>query len=223
MTYAGNKYKFMNITEQIKADAEHFFKEAKTSHNWRHTLRVVAMCKKIAKTEPDADIEILICAAYLHDIGRKYQDETKGAICHAAKSATLAEPFINKLSIDENRKNNIIRCIKSHRFRGKNIPNTLEAKILFDADKLDSIGAIGVARAFLFAGEIGASLHNDVTDIDKTVSYSKEDTGYREFNIKLSKIKDKMFTKEGRRIAEERDSFMRLFFERFLLEHEGKK
>ncbi len=213
----------MNITQQIRAEAEHFFKEAKTSHDWRHTLRVVAMCKKIAKTEPDADIEILICAAYLHDIGRKYQDESKGAVCHAVKSVLLAEPFINKLSIDDNRKKNMIHCIKSHRFRGENIPNTLEAKILFDADKLDSIGAVGVARAFLFAGEIGASLHNGVTDIDKTVSYSQEDTGYREFKIKLSKIKDKIFTKEGRRIAEERDAFMHLFFERFLLEYEGKK
>ena len=212
----------MNITQQIKAEAENFFKEVKTSHNWRHTLRVAAMCKKIAKTEQNADVAIVLCAAYLHDIGRRYQDESKGAVCHAIKSALLAEPLITKLNIDESRKNDIIHCIKSHRFRGDNIPQTLEAKILFDADKLDSIGAIGVARAFLFAGEIGAFLHNGI-DIDKTVSYSKEDTGYREFKIKLSKIKDKMFTKEGKRIAEERDAFMRLFFERFLLEHEGKK
>jgi len=212
----------MNITQHIKASAENFFKEAKKSHDWQHTLRVTAMCKKIAQTEPNADIEILICAAYLHDIGRKYQDESKGAVCHAEKSAILAEPFIKALNIKENRKKNIIHCIKSHRFRGDNIPNTLEAKILFDADKLDSIGAIGVARAFLFAGEIGASLHTGI-DIDKTVSYSNEDTGYREFKMKLSKIKDKMFTKEGRRIAEERDVFMRLFFKRFLLEQEGRK
>ena len=212
----------MDITRQIKEDAETFFKKVRKSHDWQHTLRVVKTCKKIAETEPKADVKILICAAYLHDIGRKYQDESKGATCHALKSAMLAQPIVQKLNIDENGKKNIIHCIKSHRFRGDNIPQTLEAKILFDADKLDSIGAIGVARAFLFAGEIGAALHNG-TNIDKTVSYSEEDTGYREYKIKLCKIKDRMFTKEGLRIAEERDLFMRLFFERFLLEYKGKR
>ncbi len=92
----------MNITQQIKAEAEYFFKEAKKSHDWQHTLRVVAMCKKIAKTEPNADAEILICAAYLHDIGRKYQDESKGAVCHAVKSVQLSEPFIKQLPVDGN-------------------------------------------------------------------------------------------------------------------------
>ena len=100
---------------------------------------------------------------------------------------------------------------------------TPEARVLFDADKLDAIGAVGVARAFLFAGEVGARLHNAEETIEETESYSVEDTGYREFKVKLSKIRDRMLTAEGRRLAEERHVTMVEFFKRFLEEYEGKR
>jgi uncharacterized protein len=99
---------------------------------------------------------------------------------------------------------------------------TLEAKILYDADKLDSIGAVGIGRAFLFAGQMGAKLHNDRdVDILDCKPYSKEDTAYREFKFKMSKIKDRMLTLEGRRLAEERHVFMEVFFERLEKETKG--
>ena len=109
-----------------------------------------------------------------------------------------------------------------HRFRGNNPPETLEAKILFDADKLDAIGAIGIGRAFQFAGEVGARLHNPDIDPENTEPYTEDDTGYREFRLKLSKIKDRMLTSEGRRIAKGRHEFMEAFFDKFLLEYEGR-
>ncbi len=93
---------------------------------------------------------------------------------------------------------------------------------MFDADKLDSIGAVGVARAFLFAGEVGARLHSPDVNIDDTVSYSVDDTGYREFRVKLSKIKDRIITGEGKRLAAERHAYMVEFFRRFLTEYEGE-
>ena len=102
------------------------------------------------------------------------------------------------------------------------MPKSVEAKILFDADKLDAIGAIGIARAYLFAGEIGARLHDSDIDIEKTKPYSKNDTGFREFKVKLCKIRDRILTKEGRKLADERHEFMTQFFERFIKEHEGK-
>jgi uncharacterized protein len=135
----------------------------------------------------------------------------------------MAEKLLADYPISAKRKENIIHSIWSHRFRGAFEPRTLEAKILFDADKLDSIGAIGIARAFLFAGGVGAKLHNADVDIGKTRPYTEEDTGYREFKLKLSKIKGRMLTAEGRRLAMERHAFMEEFFQRFLEEHEGLK
>jgi uncharacterized protein len=99
----------------------------------------------------------------------------------------------------------------------------VEAKILFDADKLDSIGAVGVARAFLFAGEVGARLHNPDIDVEDARPYSKDDTGFREFKVKLTKIKDRILTKEGQEMAKERHDFMEEFFKRFLEEYDGKR
>jgi len=117
---------------------------------------------------------------------------------------------------------NIVHCIKTHRFRNAHEPETIEAKVLYDADKLDSIGAVGIGRAFLFAGEIGAKLHNLNADIANTKAYTKEDTAYREFVVKLSKVKNRMLTPAGRKIALERHDFMVRYFDRLNLETEGK-
>ena len=70
--------------------------------------------------------------------------------------------------------------------------------MLFDADKLDAIGAVGVARAFLFAGEVGARLHNPEVRIEETQPYTADDTGYREYRVKLCRIRDRMLTATGR-------------------------
>lgn len=160
-------------------------------------------------------------AAYLHDVGRPWQDQSKGAVCHAEKGAEIARALLDKYSISSERKDNIIHCIRTHRFRGNCQPATLEAKTLFDADKLDSIGAIGIGRAFQFAGEVGAKFHNPSVNLEETAPYTKEDTAYREFKLKLSRIKDRMLTAEGRRLANGRHAFMEMFFERFLQEHKG--
>ena len=198
------------------------FENAKGSHAWDHTLRVVSLCRKIGMAE-NADMEILIIAAYLHDIGRKAEDDSKGAVCHAVHGSLLARPIVASLPISIGRKENILHAIRTHRYRGNDIPETREARILFDSDKIDAIGAIGVARAYLFAGEVGARLHNSIADVENTKAYSEEDTGYREYMVKLRNIKDRILTGEGRKIAEERHRFMEAFFNRFLEEYEGKR
>jgi uncharacterized protein len=116
----------------------------------------------------------------------------------------------------------VVHCIRTHRFRKRAVPISKEAKILFDADKLDSIGAVGIGRAFLFAGEVGARLHNKDIDIRRTKPYTKEDTAYREYLVKLGKIKDRIFTNEGKRIARERHRFMVIFFGRLNKEIDGR-
>ena len=198
------------------------FAAARGSHDWDHTERVYRLCMHIGRAE-GADSEVLAVAAFLHDVGRSYEDESKGTICHAEKGAEIAKTLLVNYPLSDEKKQNIVHCIGSHRFRGNNAPETLEAKTLFDADKLDSIGAIGIGRAFLFAGEVGAKLHNPQADLRSTRPYTEEDTGYREFKLKLSKIKDRMLTAEGKRLAEERHAFMEGFFERLQQEYEGKK
>jgi uncharacterized protein len=96
-------------------------------------------------------------------------------------------------------------------------------RIVFgDADKLDSIGAVGIGRAFLFAGEVGARLHDPNIVVEKTRPYTREDTAYREFLVKLSKIKHRIFTQEGRRIARDRHRFMTEYFDRLNAETMGR-
>ena len=207
--------------DDIKDFAKRHLTNSRGSHAWDHTLRVYNLCMHIGRVE-GADLEVLKIAAYLHDVARPLQDQSRGILCHAEKGAEMARALLKDYPISEDRKANVIHCILSHRFRGNRPPKTLDARVLFDADKLDSIGAIGVARAFQFAGEVGAKLHNPFIDPEETLEYTEEDTGYREFKLKLSKIKEHMLTAEGHRIAGDRHSFMEGFFKRFLQEHEGR-
>lgn len=210
-----------NLFAKIKKEAQRYFKNARGSHDWSHIERVYNLAIKIGKKEK-ADLEILKLAAILHDIGRKHQDEVNGKIDHAEIGAELARKILEKFNFKKEKIEKIIHCIETNRFRGNKKPESKEAKILFDADKLDAIGATGIGRAFLFAGEVGAKLHNKDVDIEKTKAYSKEDTAYREFMVKLRKIKERMFTKEGKRIARERHKFMVNFFNRLNKEVDGK-
>jgi uncharacterized protein len=204
----------------VRQRAEKMFVQASGSHDWEHTLRVYHLCDRIGSVE-GADMSVVKIAAYLHDIGRCYQDRVKGRVCHAEKGAAQAVEVIGDIDLSEEQKKNICHSILCHRFRNGHVPGTIEAKVLFDADKLDAIGAVGVARAYQFAGEVGARLHNPNNNIANTRSYSEDDTGYREYMIKLRKIKDRIMTAEGRRMAAARHEFMTHFFRRFIEEVAG--
>ncbi len=168
-----------------------------------------------------ARLDILSAAALLHDIGRREESHSRGKICHAAHGAKIAEQILLDLDFPAADIGAICSCIATHRYRDGNKPASLEARILFDADKLDSIGAIGIGRAFLFAGQFGARLHNRNNNIDNTKPYSLEDTAYREFKVKMSKIKDRMLTPTGTDLARERHAFMEIFFTRLEREITG--
>ncbi len=210
------------MLDTVERMASTYFKGARGSHHWDHTLRVHRLCERIGSAE-GVDMNVLLASAYLHDIARIHQDDSNGAVCHAEKGAQLAVSIVKKLSLTAYQKDNILHCIRSHRFRGSCKPQTPEARVLFDADKLDAIGAVGVARAFLFAGEVGARLHSEDANIEATKPYTVDDTGYREFIIKLRKIKDRILTIEGRKLAVDRHTVMEDFFNRFIEEIEGKR
>ncbi|WP_028325568.1 HD domain-containing protein [Desulfatirhabdium butyrativorans] len=208
----------------VEAAARSFFGEGRGSHGWDHTLRVLRLAQRIGGVE-GADPDVLLVASLLHDIGRRAEDECRGSLCHAMHGARLAEPVLQEtcMGLSGDQRENVLHCIRSHRFRGREAPESLEARVIFDADKLDAIGAIGVARAYLFAGEIGARLHCPEIPVSQSLAYSMQDTGYREYVVKLSRIRECILTGEGRRIAEERHRFMAEFFERFLQEIEGER
>ncbi len=209
-----------NIIKKIENKVRKQLLIRKNSHNWDHTQRVMRLALHIAKKEK-ADFFIVKIAALLHDIGRMKEDNTNGKIDHAKYGAKLAKKFLTGYKLKNYVINKIIHCIESHRFRGRIKPETKEAKCLFDADKLDSIGAVGIGRAFLFAGEVGAKLHNKNVNIKKTKPYTREDTAYREYMVKLKHIKTRMLTNEGKRLAKSRDDFMKKFFIRFDKEIKG--
>jgi uncharacterized protein len=209
-----------DFVNHIKDIAQAHFSDAKFSHDWEHSERVYRLCMHIGVSE-GADLDVLAAAAFLHDIGRTHQDKAKGSICHAEKGADMAREILEKYPIPGDKRDNIIHCILTHRYRNSHVPETKEARVLFDADKLDAIGAVGIARAYLFAGEVGAVLHNRDADPTETKPYSRDDTGYREYMVKLSRIKEKMLTPEGKHMALERHAFMEEFFNRFLKENEG--
>lgn len=210
------------LVEVLQKSVEPFFENARGSHDWEHTLRVLRLCEHIGARE-GGDMTVLRIAALLHDIGRAAQDDASGAICHAQKGARMAQSRLSEIPLSKQRKENILHCIRSHRFRGNQCPQTLEAKILFDADKLDSIGAVGVARAYLFAGELGACLHCPEVAEDGSQDYSRQDTGYREYRVKLCRVRDRMLTDTGRRLAAGRHEFMDFFFRQFLEEYQGER
>ena len=201
--------------------AEQLFDGGPGSHDWEHTQRVYRLCRDLGPRE-GADMVVLSVAALLHDIGRCHQDASRGAVCHAEQGARMAAGLAADLPLTEGQKANVVHCVRAHRFRKEPHPDTIEARVLFDADKLDAIGAVGIARAYQFAGEVGARLHNPNHDVSNTRAYTREDTGYREYQVKLRHIQGRMLTDAGRRVAEGRHHFMTRFFERFLKEIEGQ-
>ena len=208
---------------EIRAIARRLLETDTGSHGWDHVERVLRLSRHIG-TREGADLGVLELAACLHDIGRSAEKASGGRICHARVGAEKAAGILRDHGYDSKTIERVVHCIASHRFRGNGErPGTLEARVLFDADKLDAIGAVGIGRAFLFAGEVGARLHNPEVDLRRTRSYSSEDTAFREFMVKLRRVKDRMLTSTGQRIAGERHGFMETFFDRLTAEVMGER
>ncbi len=199
------------LTDLHRISAKYCLQEG-GSHGPDHSERVFQSAMAMGR-KMDASLAVLAPASLLHDIGRSQESRSRGRVCHAELGAEMAAPILLKLGYSEGEIVPICHCIRAHRFRGATKPESLEARILFDADKLDSIGAIGIGRAFLFAGQIGARLHNAEIDPASTESYSREDTAYREFQVKMSRVRDQMLTPLGQQMARRRHVFMEQFFD----------
>lgn len=134
-------------------------KLACSAHDIEHVMRVFWTSLKIAQKEKSVNEDILKAAALLHDIARADEDNDKtGKICHAKESAKMSKGILEKVGFLPQEIKNIQHCILTHRFKTNNRPQTIEAKILFDADKLDSLGAIMLMRAGMWLGRNKASI-----------------------------------------------------------------
>jgi len=208
------------FTDDLTDISRRFFEGVGGAHGWDHVERVLALCMTLGPME-GCDMEALQAAALLHDIARKQCDMENGARCHAAEGARMASTILADLGFGQEFIGKVVHCVASHRYRGGQQPETIEAKTLYDADKLDSIGAVGVGRAFQFSGEVGAKLHDPAIDPERTDAYGPDDTAWREYMVKLRHIKDNMMTGAGAAMASERGRFMDEFFDRLNREARG--
>ncbi|NTW30410.1 MAG: HD domain-containing protein [Candidatus Moranbacteria bacterium] len=214
------------LLESIETEAKKYFVDASGCHDWSHVERVRTLAKRITRAE-GADLFVVEAAALLHDIAKTEEMRAKGGFCHAEEGAKRSRPILERLGIGAETVDHIVACIGTHRKRKGAEPDSLEAKILFDADKLDSIGAVGVARDFLFAGMIGVTKLYAEDEAEhaknpKKYEYTEDDTAILEYETHLKGIKDRMLTKTGKTIARERSDFMKDFFTQFWKEVEGK-
>lgn len=189
-----------------------------SAHDREHVYRVLYTAMDIAAVEGLVNTDLLITACLLHDIGRQAQIDDPN-LCHAMVGADMARKFLTDSGYPQDFAEQVAQCIQSHRFRKERPPQSLEAKILFDADKLDVTGAMGVARTLLYAGRLSGPLYN-LTE-DGAVSDGVQDTSpsfFQEYKFKLERLYDRFFTDRGRELAVMRQAAARDFYEALLRE-----
>lgn len=198
----------------LNAKLKELLTDSGAGHDYDHTLRVMKNAEMLLNEMPEADGEIVRFAALLHDCARPEEHDSKGKICHAGRGAEIAFELLRKADLPLEFCQAVSEAVRTHRYRDGLAPKTVEGKIVFDADKLDSLGAVGLGRAFLFAGSCGARVHNTAEEALSNAAYGPEDTAYREYLVKLRHLPGAMLTPAGRTLAEERLKFMDRFFDR---------
>lgn len=198
------------IIEKCTRQVIEIYEQFDASHDFDHILRVMRNAEEIAKTLPEADMAIVRLAALLHDV-----DDPK----YKTESGVSAQDLLHSTGVDDEMTMRILETIKSVSFNGGNEKEivSIEGAILRDADRIDAIGAIGIARTFAFGGARGRKLY----DADETARTTMSESEYRSKNTssvthfyeKLLLLKNLMVTEEGKRLAEERHRFMLDFLE----------
>jgi len=202
------------------------YQDADPVHDFEHVLRVYRIAERLALAE-GADLEIVHAAALLHD-SRGSAPGGSGAerLEHHITSAQFAGEVLQQEGWSEERIQAVQHCIRAHRFRHNGEkPQTLEAKVLFDADKLDAIGAIGVARAIAYAVKAGAPVFCQPSQTflaTGQLENGERHSAYHEFLFKLQKISSRMYTQIGKVLAKDRHQIMEIFFEKLMADALGK-
>lgn len=189
-----------------------------SGHDWFHIERVYNLAKHLAKEE-NADCFIVEMAALLHDI-----DDWKFSSTNSTNT-TVTENFLNSINIDEDCLHKVIKIIQTMSFKGGVVDSkqyTIEGKVVQDADRLDAIGAIGIARTFAYGGNKNRLMYDPtISPMDfKSLNEVKNADNHtiNHFYEKLLKLKDLMNTKTAKEIAEKRHKFMEDFLNEFYYE-----
>jgi uncharacterized protein len=204
----------------VKATLEH----AEGGHDWWHTYRVWKTAKHIATSEKVNELVVSL-AALLHDIAdAKFYDGNENI------GPEMAITFLGKHGLDEATTQHVVNIVRHMSFKNSFEENTWtsrEMQVVQDADRLDAIGAIGIARAFSYGGFKGRPFYDPEVppnlSMDKEAYKNSTAPTINHFYEKLLLLKDKMNTETGRKMAEERNDFMELYLKQFFKEWEGMK
>ena len=207
-------------------EAKRWYESADPVHDFDHVMRVYRLSEKIALAE-GADLEIVHAAALLHDsVGSSPTGEGSARKEHHIASAEFAAVVLGEENWFEERIEAVQHCIRAHRFRHSGErPQSLEAQCLFDADKLDVLGAIGAARTIAYAALAGQPSYAEPSE--QFLATGEKEAGevhssYHEYLFKLRKVKDLIFTKTGKAIAEDRHRFLAQFYAQLQAECRGE-
>lgn len=208
------------------AQAATWYEEADPVHDFDHVLRVYKTAERIALAE-GADLEIVHAAVLLHDSKGATPGENGQRKEHHIASAEFAGEVLGAEGWPAERIAAVQHCIRAHRYRhtGER-PETLEARCLFDADKLDVLGAIGAARTIAYAALDGQPSYAEPSKLflETGEKLSGEPhSSFHEYWFKLRKVRDVLFTDAGREIAAQRDTFLREFYEQLQAECRGER
>ncbi|WP_033541061.1 HD domain-containing protein [Planococcus sp. CAU13] len=205
------------IIEKCRTQVKAVYDTFDSSHDWQHIERVLSNAEKIMEKEP-ADRFLVELAILLHDVSDpKYKRHDENPEMDILQSLELPEDQRNKIT-------DIIRQVS---FGGGNgeAPATMEAKIVQDADRLDAIGAVGIARTFAFGGSRGRKLYDWGEEPRKKMTEeeyrSKPTSSATHFYEKLLLLKERMTTETGKQIADERHQYMLSFLEQLKKETDG--
>ena len=196
-------------------------------HGFDHVLRVLKTAERIGMEE-GADLEILRTAALLHDSkGADPRGEAHEREIHHLLSADFAETVLTDLGWLPEKIAAVQHCIRSHRYRAQDEPpRSIEAMCLFDADKLDVLGAIGAARTTAFSAQADLPFYRELSQSfleNGEHQPGEQHSAYHEYLFKLRFVHERLLTKAGRAIAEQRDAFLRQYFEQLQAECRGER
>ena len=184
-------------------------------HGFAHILRVLKIAEEICKQEPHANWRIIRTAVLLHDIEGAAGPEAE-RLAHQEQAALFAQTFLAQKHWSQADIDAVAHAIRAHRFRHQPDPETLEAQIVFDADKIDAIGATGVARSLAYAVSHNNPIFYPPSDEFLQTGQKLPDephSAYHEYHFKLRNIINRLYTSTAKQVAQSRQTLMVNFFE----------